>query len=193
MSSREQQRKHPRSLRIIAGSWRGRRLTFPPSTSVRPTPDRVRETLFNWLRDRIEGARCLDLYAGSGVLGFEALSRGARETWFVERDRSLADAIAAHARVLAAAVRVVNEDVERFLERNDVGSFDIVFVDPPYTVPVEPIAARLPSILNTGALVYFERSAREGLPQGEMFRWHKTSRAGAVTYGLAAIAPAPRA
>jgi 16S rRNA (guanine966-N2)-methyltransferase len=188
MSSREQARKHPRSLRIIAGSWRGRRLIFPPNTSVRPTPDRARETLFNWLRDRIEGARCLDLYAGSGILGFEALSRGAGEVWFIERDRALADAIATHARVLAADARVANEDVERFLERRDTGAFDIVFVDPPYTVPIEPIAAQLPPILKAGALVYFERSAREGLPQGEMFRWHKTSRAGAVSYGLAALA-----
>jgi 16S rRNA (guanine966-N2)-methyltransferase len=190
MSSRAQQRKHPRSLRIIAGSWRGRRLIFPRNTGVRPTPDRARETLFNWLRDRIEGARCLDLYAGSGILGFEALSRGARETWFVERDRVLADAIAAHARVLATDVRIADEDVERFLERRDAGCFDIVFVDPPYTVPIEPIAARLPAILNAGALVYFERATREGLPQGEMFRWQKTSRAGAVSYGLAALAPA---
>jgi 16S rRNA (guanine966-N2)-methyltransferase len=188
MSPREQ-RAHPRSLRIIAGRWRGRRLTFPPNTGVRPTPDRVRETLFNWLSDRIDGARCLDLYAGSGILGFEALSRGARETWFVERDRVLADAITAHARTLAVEARVVTEDAERFLARRHDGAFDIAFVDPPYSVPIEPIAARLPAILHANSLVYFERSARDGLPQGEQFRWHKTSRAGAVVYGLAALVP----
>ena len=74
-------------MRIIAGEWRGRRIAIAPDTAVRPTPDRVRETLFNWLREAIVGARCLDLYAGTGALGFEALSRGAAEAWFVEQDR----------------------------------------------------------------------------------------------------------
>src|SRR5689334_20059128 len=78
---------HSRELRIIGGTWRGRRLRFPPQEEIRPTPDRVRETLFNWLGPRVVGARCLDLFAGSGALGLEALSRGAAEVTFVERDR----------------------------------------------------------------------------------------------------------
>src|SRR3954463_7129109 len=77
---------HSRELRIIGGTWRGRRLRFPPQEEIRPTPDRVRETLFNWLGPRVVGARCLDLFAGSGALGLEALSRGAAEVTFVERD-----------------------------------------------------------------------------------------------------------
>ena len=84
-------------IRIIAGEWRGRRIEIPEGTAVRPTPDRVRETVFNWLRDAIDGARCLDLFAGTGVLGFEALSRGAAEACFVEQDAALVDALRATA------------------------------------------------------------------------------------------------
>ena len=84
--------RHERMLRIIAGKWRGRRFRFP-SADIRPTPDRVRETLFNWLQQRIQGARCLDLYAGSGALGLEALSRGAASVVFVEQQRVVADAL----------------------------------------------------------------------------------------------------
>src|SRR5215216_3941131 len=85
---------HSRTLRIIGGAWRGRRFRFPAG-EIRPTPDRVRETLFNWLASRITGARCLDLFAGSGALGLEALSRGAADVVFVERERRAATAIEA--------------------------------------------------------------------------------------------------
>ena len=86
-------RKNSNSVRIIAGDWRGRRIPIPDGTRVRPTPDRVRETLFNWLNAVIPGARCLDLFAGTGVLGLEALSREAGEVWFVETDSSLIDSL----------------------------------------------------------------------------------------------------
>ena len=87
MVRRSNLRQAPRgSVRIIGGEWRSRRLAIPDGAAVRPTPDRVRETVFNWLRDSIVGARCLDLYAGTGALGFEALSRGAAQAYFVERD-----------------------------------------------------------------------------------------------------------
>jgi 16S rRNA (guanine966-N2)-methyltransferase len=183
-------RKHPRSLRIIAGEWRGRRLSFPDGTSVRPTPDRVRETLFNWLQPHLYQARCLDLFAGSGILGFEALSRGARETWFVEKDRRLGAALLAHAALLGAKAHVVNGDTVRFLERLSPTPFDIVFVDPPYSLPLQPILARLPPLLRDGSLVYVERSARDGLPVADSIVWRKMGRAGAVCYGLAELAPA---
>lgn len=110
-------------FRIIGGRWRGRRLLFPDTGSLRPTPDRVRETLFNWLSPLIEGARCLDLYAGSGALGLEALSRGAAECVFVERDAGALKAIRAHALDLGVeGACFVNADALSYLriEKNRV-------------------------------------------------------------------------
>jgi 16S rRNA (guanine966-N2)-methyltransferase len=174
-------------VRIIAGTWRGRRLAFPRGTDVRPTPDRVRETLFNWLREHVEGARCLDLYAGTGALGLEALSRGAREAVLVESDRMLAETLEANVRLLAANAEVIVAPAERFVtEATD--PFDIVFLDPPYSVNLEPIVARLPTLLRANGLIYVERGARDGLPDGEVLEWRKTGRAGAVHFGLATLA-----
>jgi 16S rRNA (guanine966-N2)-methyltransferase len=176
-------------VRIIAGTWRGRKLSFPRGTDVRPTPDRVRETLFNWLSGHLDAARCLDLYAGTGALGLEALSRGAREVVLVERDRALAAALQANVRLLGANAEVVVSDAERFLDRQPA-PFDVVFLDPPYSTPLEAILARLPALLRGGGLVYIERAARDGLPEGGVLEWLKTSRAGAVRFGLAALARA---
>ena len=189
MLPRPRKRPHAQSVRIIAGTWRGRRLRFPRDTAVRPTPDRVRETLFNWLRDDLEGARCLDLYAGTGALGLEALSRGAREAVLVESDRALAETLAANARMLGANVEVVVALVERFIEQ-PVNPFDIVFLDPPYSLSLEPIIARLPALLRTGGLVYVERRSSDGLPEHGSLAWRKSGRAGAVCFGLAALARA---
>lgn len=119
-------------LRIIGGRWRGRWFNFPPQAQIRPTPDRVRETLFNWLAPRIMGARCLDLFAGSGALGLEALSRGASEVIMVERDRSAAHALRAHLQDLEAPQgQVLAMDAFAFLAHNQV-PFDVVFLDPPF-------------------------------------------------------------
>ena len=196
MPSSGRNRAYPQSVRIIAGTWRGRRLQVPRGSDVRPTPDRVRETLFNWLRAHVEGARCLDLYAGTGALGLEALSRGAREAVFVEHDRVLVEALESNARVLGANARVVGERVERFVA-GPPGPFDIVFLDPPYAVSLEPIIARLPALLAANGLVYVERAARDGLPKDAILAWRKTGRAGAVCFGLAALAamtvPEPKA
>lgn len=174
-------------VRIIAGAWRGRRIAFPRGTGVRPTADRVRETLFNWLAGRTEGARCLDLYAGSGSLGLEALSRGAREVWFVEADRALAAALAEQLATLGGNGRVRAEPVERFLERPEGGPFDLVFVDPPYAVPAEPLLARLVPLLAREARVYLERAAAGGLPESDVLQWCKRARAGGVCFGLAKL------
>jgi 16S rRNA (guanine966-N2)-methyltransferase len=174
-------------VRIIAGTWRGRRLKFPPGTEVRPTPDRVRETLFNWLREHVEGARCLDLYAGTGALGLEALSRGAREAVLVESDPVIAEALGANVRMLAANAEIVVAAAERFVAQT-TDPFDIVFLDPPYSVNLEPIVARLPMLLRANGLIYVERAARDGLPESEVLEWRKTGRAGAVRFGLAALA-----
>jgi 16S rRNA (guanine966-N2)-methyltransferase len=191
MPARSPRRRAPRTLRIIAGQWRGRRLTFPHVTDVRPTPDRVRETVFNWLRDRIHGARCLDLYAGSGLLGFEALSRGAREVCFVESEPLLAAALAGHAQTLGADVDVVNRRAEVFLDGAGDRRFDIAFVDPPFSLPLEPIIARLPAVLDDGAVIFVERDARDGLPAALEGEWLRTGRAGRVCFGLATLGGSP--
>jgi 16S rRNA (guanine966-N2)-methyltransferase len=158
---------------------------------VRPTPDRVRETLFNWLRDTLEGARCLDLYAGTGVLGFEALSRGAAEVWFVERDPVLVAALSAHAETLGVQPRVIRQDAVSLLRGTATARFDVVFLDPPYTEPVEPLLALLSPWLTATALVYVERPRSPGLPALASAEWVKRGHAGAVEYGLLRFGVAP--
>lgn len=175
----------PGSLRIIGGEWRGRRLPVPEA-GVRPTPDRVRETLFNWLREHVAGARCVDLFAGTGCLGLEALSRGAAEAWLVERDARLARALTAHAESLDARARIVCARAEEFLARPAGAPFDIAFVDPPYDLPVEPVVAALLPWLASRALVYVERPADQGLPEFPGIEWRRRGRAASVEFGLLA-------
>jgi len=120
-------------LRIIGGRWRGQRLTFPPVPGLRPSPDRVRETIFNWLQPIMEGARCLDLFAGSGALGLEALSRGAAESVLVDGHPKAVAALREHMRRLEANGEVRQQDVLKFLEGpRPARPFDIVFLDPPF-------------------------------------------------------------
>lgn len=120
-------------IRLIAGEWRSRKLRFPDIEGLRPTPDRVRETLFNWLRDDVEGARCLDLYSGSGALGFEAASRGAARVIQVESDPRVVAALRHHCELLSATqVHVRQENVRQFLTETPEAGFDIVFLDPPF-------------------------------------------------------------
>ena len=138
----------PNSVRIIGGSWRGRRVHFPDSPGLRPTPDRVRETLFNWLQHSIAGARCLDLFAGSGALGLEALSRGARETVFVEQAFAPAQMLADQLKrfyggaMAGSNGRIVQMSAERFLTAPGE-SFDIIFLDPPFGLDALPEYVRL--------------------------------------------------
>lgn len=176
-------------LRIIGGAWRGRRLRFPPSPEIRPTPDRVRETLFNWLAPRVPGARCLDLFAGSGALGLEALSRGAAQVTFVERDPAAAREIAARLEEWgASAGRVEQRDARRFLDARPAEPFDIAFLDPPFASGLlEEAVARLEEggWLADDALVYLEcpaASASPAVPQ----RWRplRAKQAGEVGYHL---------
>lgn len=178
-----------RELRIIGGEWRSRRLRFAAGTDMRPTPDRVRETLFNWLAPRIAGARCLDLFAGSGALGLEALSRGAGRTVFVERERQLADDLRGLLTEWdAREATVILADAKRFLEA-DPQPFDIVFLDPPFAARdlLESCAGLLAERgwLARGALIYVECAAREGLPRlPAAWRPSKEGRAGEVGYHL---------
>jgi 16S rRNA (guanine966-N2)-methyltransferase len=172
------------SVRIIAGEWRGRRLAVAAGTAVRPTPDRVRETVFNWLQQTIVGARCLDLFAGTGAFGFEALSRGAKEAWFVEQETPLVDALHAAASVLGVAPRIMRRDALAFLREPPSARFDVVFLDPPYAQPLDPMVALLPPWLAERAFVYVERPRSAGLPTIASSEWVKRSYAGAVEYGL---------
>jgi 16S rRNA (guanine966-N2)-methyltransferase len=177
-----------RILRIIAGRHRGRRLRFPDGVEIRPTPDRVRETLFNWLQPRIEGARVLDLFAGSGALGLEALSRGAAQVVFVERDRRAAAAIAAVMQEWTQTnAQVICADALAWLTTSgDAGRFDIAFLDPPYDANLlAPVSAALAGKLAPDARVYVERRVREPLPPLPA-GWNelRSGRAGEVGYHL---------
>lgn len=176
-------------VRIIGGSWRGRKLHFPNVPGLRPTPDRVRETLFNWLQFEIPGRRCLDLYAGSGALGLEALSRGASEVVFVETDPDAARAVATTLQLLQCnRGRVARLDAEAFLAQ-PAEPFDIIFLDPPFALRVLPKlceAIERGGWLTPGGWVYLEGAAAEGppsLPDG--WTMLRSKKAGEVGYHLA--------
>jgi 16S rRNA (guanine966-N2)-methyltransferase len=175
-------------LRIIAGAWRGRRLAFEPVPGLRPTPDRIRETLFNWLSPVIREARCLDLFAGSGALGLEAASRGASEVVLVDSDPQVIQTLQAQVQQLQAPqVRVVHDGSARYLH-GPAGPFDIVFLDPPFRAGMLPDCMQL---LESGgwlaaqAWVYIE--AEHGLPLQLPVHWelYRSKTAGQVDYHLA--------
>src|ERR1700751_4542469 len=170
-------------VRIIGGRWRRRVIRFPPAAQLRPTPDRVRETLFNWLGQRLDGLACLDLFAGSGALGFEAASRGAARVVMVEHDR----AVSAHlertrALVGARQVEIVQGDAFDYLAGRGE-KFDVVFLDPPFRQNALPaVLERLPARLAALGRVYVEAAAP--LQPRAAWRELKRSRAGQVSYQL---------
>ncbi len=174
----------PNSVRITGGRWRGRLLHFPSMAGLRPTADVVRERLFNWLGQDLTGWRCLDLFSGSGALGFEAASRGAAEVWLIERDRLASEALqASRARIGAENVRVVRADVMDWLRGTPAEKFDLVMLDPPFSQG-EPVRVleMLPRFLVPGARVYIEHGGGLVLPAG----WHvlRSGRTGQAHYFL---------
>ena len=177
----------PNRLRIVGGRWRGMKIDFPAIEAIRPSPDRVRETLFNWLQSRIVGARCLDLFAGSGALGIEALSRGAAEAVFVDREPQIGRHLTQTLQRLGAAGATVQvEDAARFLTRLP-SAFDVVFLDPPFASSLLQTAfTRLPQgWLASDAYVYVECPADTPLPPlpaGWML--YRSKQAGQVGYHL---------
>ena len=170
-------------VRIIAGSWRGRRIAVPSRPGLRPTPDRVRETLFNWLGQWLDGLACLDLFAGSGALGFEAASRRAARVVMVENDRAAFSALQkAKAAIGAGQVELILGDAFQKL-RSMQERFDVVFLDPPFGQNALPAVLReLPARLAPGARVYVEAGSPLQLaaPWTEL----RAAHAGQVSYQL---------
>ena len=181
----------PGRLRIVAGNWRNRLLDIADTPGLRPTSERIRETLFNWLAPHIEGARCLDLFAGTGALGLEALSRGAAGTVFVEKSEVAARVLKNNIEMLGAKGATVCEaDAFEYLRQAPVKSFDIVFLDPPFAAEMLEDLCRLideRQVLAEGARVYLENDVATDeavLPAG----WEplKSKVAGQVRYTLVA-------
>ena len=169
-------------VRIIGGEWRRRQLSFPDGEGLRPTPDRVRETLFNWLGQELTGLHCLDLFAGSGALGFEAASRGAARVTLVELSRVAVAALQANKELLrASTIQVISADARRFLER-DREVYDLVFIDPPFA---SSLAAELMPLLkqrvSDSGWLYLECAE---LPELDGWRVYREGKAGKVQYLL---------
>jgi len=176
-------RARPNTVRVIGGRWRSRILVFPDIEGLRPTPDRVRETLFNWLGQRLTGKVCLDLFAGSGALGFEASSRGAESVIMVEKDPRALRSLRENARLLGADnVGFVHGDALEFL-REARSRFDVVFVDAPYRLSLaDKVLELLPRVLAPAGRVYLEDDAAlEPAPGWQMLR---RGRAGQVHFHL---------
>jgi 16S rRNA (guanine966-N2)-methyltransferase len=176
-------------LRIIGGVWRGRKLSFPDADGLRPTGDRIRETLFNWLAPEIQGAHCLDLFAGSGALGLEALSRGAKYSLMLEKNAEAARQLNSNLQLLQADNgKVEQADSLGWLTRQQPAQrFDIVFIDPPFALDLwEKIAAALEAgnWLSDEATIYLEapRDAQLHLPGN--WQVHRDKQAGQVSFRL---------
>jgi 16S rRNA (guanine966-N2)-methyltransferase len=176
----------PGRLRIVAGTLRGSRLVVPDAPGLRPTPDRVRETLFNWLAPVIAGAHCLDLFAGTGALGIEALSRGAAAVDFVEADAPLARLLRENLeRLKQSAGRVIHGDALRFLAETHA-RYDVVFLDPPFSAGLWDAAAQ--ALETHGCLreswIYVEAPLDASVHVPANWTLHRDGHAGAVRYEL---------
>lgn len=168
-------RKNRGQIRIIGGQWRSRKLTFPEAEHLRPSPDAVRETLFNWLQNDVRSSKCLDLFAGSGALGFEAASRGAARVVMVENDPTAVRYLNQNRELLNAekTVTVVRSSAKHFIDQCDE-RFDLLFLDPPFdSSDLEKSCQQIHSsgILSPGALVYIE-NPRSSTPLPIHPTWH---------------------
>lgn len=172
------------SVRIIGGRYRRRVLHFPDSEGLRPTPDRVRETLFNWLGQEIDGQHCLDLFAGSGALGFEAASRGAARVVMIEQAPKVLAALQENAKMLQnpPEVEIVRRDALQYLASTNA-KFDLIFIDPPFRKGwIARLAPLLPGILNDEAAIYVE--AEQKIESLGDWRPVRHGKAGEVHYQL---------
>jgi len=188
MTAPAPRRELPREVRIIGGQWKRSKLPVADHAGLRPTPDRVRETLFNWLGQDLAGWRCLDAFAGSGALGFEAASRGAEEVVLLERDRRLAASLAeTKTRLKATALRIEAVDAMAWMARSAAASFELVFLDPPFDSPLlAPALTAAARLVVPQGCVYVEAGmplAPEPLV-GLGLKMHRQGRAGAVHFHL---------
>jgi 16S rRNA (guanine966-N2)-methyltransferase len=178
----------PREVRVIGGAWKRSKLPVLDRPGLRPTPDRVRVTLFNWLGQTLAGWRCVDAFAGSGALGFEAASRGAGEVVLLERDPVLVTSLAASKeRLGASAVRVERADALQWLARAPAAAFDLVFLDPPFDSPLlGPALLAAARVVAEGGFVYVEGPAPLEVAAGSELALapYRESRAGAVHFQL---------
>ncbi|MEK7737677.1 MAG: 16S rRNA (guanine(966)-N(2))-methyltransferase RsmD [Pseudomonadota bacterium] len=170
-------------VRIIGGEWRSRVISFPSEAGLRPTADRVRETLFNWLGQTLEGKACLDLFAGSGALGFEACSRGASQVKLIEHNPKVVAALRDNAQKLGATrAEIIRADGAAWL-RADAGVYDVIFLDPPFQAGLlDKLLPLLPAKLSPEGCAYVESGAAIEPPPGMMLL--KSGRAGQVHFGL---------
>ncbi|WP_027330055.1 16S rRNA (guanine(966)-N(2))-methyltransferase RsmD [Marinimicrobium agarilyticum] len=177
-----------RPLRIIGGRWRGRKLSFPAVEGLRPTGDRIRETLFNWLAPYLPDSRCLDLFAGSGALGLEALSRGAAEVVLLERDPGAARGLKQNLATLDSADgRVTEGDSLKWLANEPATAFDMVFIDPPFQqqlwqASIDQLAAG--DWLANEAAVYIESEPNTSFKVPAHWHLHRDKTSGQVRYRL---------
>lgn len=176
-------------LRIIAGEWRSRRLSFPDAPGLRPTPDRVRETLFNWLAAHIEGAKVLDAFTGSGALYLEALSRGAAEAVAVDSNPAAIASLRQNLELLRCPRgQIIQSDVQRYLQGEPKQTFDLVFLDPPFHQDLLPTTCALleeRGWLADHAWIYTEsETAPSSLNLPGNWRLHREKKAGQVYYAL---------
>src|SRR5690554_6013205 len=152
-------------VRVIGGEWRGRKLAVPDAEGLRPTPDRVRETLFNWLQFSIVGKTCLDAFTGSGALAVEALSRGAVEVTAIERDIKVTKQLSKLLSPLAGErLKLINADALSWLEQQPAQPFEVVFLDPPFGLPLLEPACQLleeKGWLVENALIYVEQAKQQ--------------------------------
>lgn len=178
----------PREVRLIGGQWKRSKLPVLDAVGLRPTPDRVRETVFNWLGGQLDGWRCLDAFAGTGALGFEAASRGAAEVTLLERDiRLVRNLNAVQARLKATMVRIEAADALNWMARHAADSFELVFIDPPFDADVFATAlSRAARVVVPGGFIYLEADRRVEAPEFERVDLvlHRHGRAGLVHYHL---------
>ncbi|MDA9909084.1 16S rRNA (guanine(966)-N(2))-methyltransferase RsmD [Gammaproteobacteria bacterium] len=191
MTNSSSKNKSPNVIRIIAGKWRSRKLPFVSEVeTLRPTPDRVRETVFNWLQAKIIGARCLDLFAGSGALAYEACSRGAATVTAIDNSSRVKQMLQDNCDLLnCTAMKIILADSLSWLEQpGNEGLYDIVFLDPPYSKNVLPECCRLldaGNFLAPGCAIYLESDhPLEDIELPSSWRLLKSKKAGQVYYGV---------